>query len=101
MAAGLPVLTTTATAAPDIVTQELDGFVIEPGNLDTLINKMEFCLKNRERIAEMGRAARKTAERFSWDAYGDRWEKILEEHQPRMTRIKRMSSCLCLLTCDL
>ena len=77
MAAGLPVLTTTATAAPDIVTQELDGFVIEPGNLDALVNKMEFCLKNRERLAEMGRAAHKTAERFSWDAYGDRWQRIL------------------------
>ena len=78
MAAGLPVLTTTATAAPDIVTQELDGFVIEPGNLDALTNRIQFCLNNRDRIAEMGKAARATAERFSWDVYGDRWEKILQ-----------------------
>ena len=81
MAAGLPVLTTTATAAPDIVTQELDGFVIEPGNLDALINKMEFCLKHRDRIAEMSKAASGTAERFSWNCFGDRWFEIIRHVQ--------------------
>jgi alpha-maltose-1-phosphate synthase len=79
MAAGLPVLTTTATAAPDIITQELDGFVIEPGNVDVLVEKIQFCLNNRDRIAEMGKAARATAERFSWSVYGDRWATILRE----------------------
>jgi alpha-maltose-1-phosphate synthase len=77
MASGLPVLTTTATAAPDIVTEGRDGFIIESGDLDALVNKMEFCLKNRDRITEMGAAARATAERFSWDAYDDRWKGIL------------------------
>src|SRR5205814_2616102 len=77
MAAGLPVLTTTATAAPDIVTQELDGFVVEPGNLETLSNRIQFCLDNRDQIGEMGRAARVTAERFSWNCFGDRWIEII------------------------
>jgi starch synthase len=79
MAAGLPVLSTTATAAPDLVTEGADGFIIEPGDLDALVNRMQFCLGNRDRVAEMGLSARAKAERFSWDAYGDRWTKILQE----------------------
>jgi glycosyltransferase involved in cell wall biosynthesis len=79
MAAGLPVLTTTATAAPDIVTEGRDGFVVPPGDVDAFIEKMTFCLNNRDWIAEMGPRARATAEKFSWDAYGDRWASILTE----------------------
>ncbi|HWY51307.1 MAG TPA: glycosyltransferase family 4 protein [Chthoniobacterales bacterium] len=79
MAAGLPVITTTATAAPDIITDGSDGFIIKSGDADALATKMEFCLGNRERVAEMGLGARAKAERFSWDAYGDRWTKILQE----------------------
>lgn len=78
MACGLPVITTTATAGPDIITQGNDGWVIEPGNLDALVETMRFCLENRDRVAEMGVNARRTAERFSWDAYGDRWGEILK-----------------------
>src|SRR5205823_7967535 len=65
MAAGLPVLTTTATAGRDIVIEGRDGFVIEPGDMDALVSQMEFCLSNRDRIAEMGIKAHATAERFS------------------------------------
>jgi glycosyltransferase involved in cell wall biosynthesis len=79
LACGLPVITTTATAGPDIIKRDHDGWVIEPGNLEELVEAMEFCLKNRDRVAEMGVNARQTAERFSWDAYGERWSAILRE----------------------
>jgi glycosyltransferase involved in cell wall biosynthesis len=77
MACGLPVITTTATAGPDIVTEGRDGWTIEPGNLEALVSTMQFCLENRDQVAEMGISARRTTERFSWDAYGDRWMRIL------------------------
>jgi len=78
-ASGLPVITTTATAGPDITTPGGDGWIIEPGNLDALIEAMRFCLENRDRVIEMGANARRTAERFSWDTYGDRWVTILQD----------------------
>jgi len=78
-ASGLPVITTTATAGPDITTPGEDGWIVDPGNLDALIEAMRFCLENRDRIAKMGANARRTAERFSWDAYGDRWVTILQD----------------------
>ena len=79
MASGLPVITTTATAGPDIISHDQDGWIIEPGDLDGLVRTMRSCLENRERVAEMGRKARATAEKFSWDTYGDRWHDVLKE----------------------
>jgi glycosyltransferase involved in cell wall biosynthesis len=78
MASGLPVITTTATAGPDIISPERDGWIIEPGDVNSLIRIMQLCLENRDHVAIMQAKARATAERFSWDAYGDRWVEILK-----------------------
>jgi alpha-maltose-1-phosphate synthase len=79
MASGLPVITTTATAGPDLITQNQEGWILDPGDLDGLVETMRFCLSHRDRVAEMGANARRAAERFTWDAYGDRWAEILRE----------------------
>jgi glycosyltransferase involved in cell wall biosynthesis len=79
MACGLAVITTTATAGPDIVTQGTDGWVIEPGDLEGLEERMAWCLEHPREVRAMGREARTTAERFTWGAYGDRWIEILGE----------------------
>jgi glycosyltransferase involved in cell wall biosynthesis len=79
MACGLPVITTTATAGPDIITPGENGWVIEPGNLMELTKVMTFCLENPTLVREMGAEARRTAERFTWTAYGDRWMQILTD----------------------
>ena len=79
MACGLPVITTTATAGPDVITQGEDGWILEPGDRDGLLRAMEFCLENRKSVSDMGAKARETAERFSWKVYGDRWAELLEQ----------------------
>lgn len=79
MACGLPVITTTATAGPDIVTEGQNGWIIEPGNLAALEEKMTYCLEHPEVVRPMGLQARATTERFTWSAYGDRWMEILGE----------------------
>jgi starch synthase len=79
MASGLPVITTTATAGPDIISHNQDGWLVQPGDLDGLVRTMSFCLENRDRVAEMGASSRRTAEHFSWDAYGDRWHDVLKK----------------------
>lgn len=77
MASGLPVITTTATAGPDIIENGIEGFIIEPGDKEGLTAAIQFFIDNPSQIEIMGRAARKKAELYSWDAYGDRWEKII------------------------
>lgn len=49
------------------------------GRLRFRVTRMRWCLENRDRLHEMGRAARATAERFTWEAYGERWKDIVKE----------------------
>lgn len=77
MACGLPVLTTTATAGPDLISEGQDGWIIEPDDVERLVEIMSDCLSHRSKIREMGRCARATAERFTWAEYGRRWVEIL------------------------
>jgi alpha-maltose-1-phosphate synthase len=79
MACGLPVITTTATAGPDLVTEGENGWVFEPGDLERLTESMTYCLEHNGELAEMGRQARATAEQFTWSSYGDRWLQLLGE----------------------
>ena len=66
MACGLPVLSTTATAAPDLVTEGVDGFVVEPGASNALVSRVEWALSHRRELHEMRDAARRKAEQFTW-----------------------------------
>jgi glycosyltransferase involved in cell wall biosynthesis len=66
MACGLPVLSTTHTAAPDLITNGEDGFVVEPRNAEQLARNIEWALGHRIDLRRMGRAARAKAEQFTW-----------------------------------
>lgn len=79
MACGLPIITTTATAGPDLAAEGESGWIFEPGALDQLAAAMTNCLEHPAQVAEMGRLARATAERFTWSNYGDRWMGLLGE----------------------
>jgi len=79
MASGLPVITTSATAGTDIIQHGINGFVITPGDEKELNDAMRYFINNPEQIEIMGRAARSRAEKFTWDSYGERWEKIIKE----------------------
>lgn len=77
MAIGLPVITTQATAGPDIIENGVDGFVIATGNKKELAATMHLMSENPSMCRNMGKLAREKARSFSWDAYGDRWKSIL------------------------
>lgn len=80
MASGLPIIATTATAGPDLVTEGVNGWVFEPGDQEQLTNTMNECVeRGPQQISEMGRQARAAAERFTWTAYGDRWMQLLRQ----------------------
>jgi len=77
MACGLPVITTTATAGPDVDPACEASWIMEPGDKDTLLAVMDRCLSRPAAARERGKAARCLAERNSWAAYGKRWVDIL------------------------
>ncbi len=65
MAAGLVILGSDVTGAvKDRVEHGVNGFIHHAGDVVDLAQHIEFLLKNPEKIAEMGRGARATAEKW-------------------------------------
>ncbi len=69
LACGLPILSTTRTAAPDLIQNELEGFIVAPGRPELLAQHIEWALNHRNDIAAMGHHARLRAEEFTWDRF--------------------------------
>ena len=69
MACGLPIVSTTRTAAPDLIDHGKEGFVTDPGNSVQVATCLEYFLQHPERISPMGEAARRRAGHFTWDRF--------------------------------
>jgi starch synthase len=77
LAAGMPIIATEATAAPDLIEHGVEGYIVPTGDLDALRSALQRMVDSPSELAAMGAAARKCAERFSWDDYGARWRNFL------------------------
>lgn len=69
MACGLPVIVTRTTGAADWVREGENGFVIEPGDVTALCERLKWCHQYRDRLPAMGRAARQTVESFTRERF--------------------------------
>lgn len=69
MASGIPVIATDQTAGPEIIEDGVDGWIIPAGQVETLRGCLENALEERDRLLEMGLAARRKAETRSWNRY--------------------------------
>ncbi len=66
MAAGLPVITSERVGVAELFTPGREGFLLrDPTDAGEIARGMNL-LSDRERMAEMGRAGRKTASRHTW-----------------------------------
>lgn len=79
MACGLPVVGTTRTAAPDLISDRQEGFIIEPGDTAGLVKCLEYFLNNPERVTQMGAAAGIRAEAFTWGKFRQRVAEAVSE----------------------
>ncbi len=66
LASGLPVLATTHTAAPDLIQDGREGFLVEPRRPDQLADRIRWALTHREDLLRMRQAAHACAEQFPW-----------------------------------
>jgi glycosyltransferase involved in cell wall biosynthesis len=69
LACGLPILSTTATAAPDLVTEGIEGFVVAPGDVEGLAERLEWALSHRHALRDMREMCRLKAEQFTWERF--------------------------------
>lgn len=69
LACGLPILSTTHTAAPDLIEEGREGFTIEPRRPDQLAERIDWALTHRAELARMGERSRTTAESFTRERF--------------------------------
>ena len=68
MGSGLPVIVTEGSKA--VVRDRLDGFVIEPGNVDALVETMTKLAEDAPLRSALGRSAQQQARLYTWDRFG-------------------------------
>lgn len=69
MACGLPLICSENTGVNDLIENYENGIVIPIGNSAAIKASIDYCISNRDKVAEMGIKARKTAELYSWNTY--------------------------------
>ena len=69
LACGLPILSTTHTAAPDLIEDGGEGFIVEPRRPEELVARIAWACTHRAELQEMGRRARVRAEKFTWERF--------------------------------
>jgi glycosyltransferase involved in cell wall biosynthesis len=72
MSCGLPAITTPATGASDLITDGVNGYVVPPGDIIAIRERLRQLAANPSQLREMGRQARQaisglTIERFRAD----------------------------------
>jgi len=75
---GLPIISTSNSGAEDIIKDGYNGFIIKPGDVDTLTSKISYFINHPTEIALMKEKVKERIDYFSWSAYGDRWINILD-----------------------
>lgn len=78
MSCGTPVVTTGCGGGPECITDGIDGWLVPPRDVDALVERFRDCAANRDRTAEIGRAARARAERWTWFEAGEALVRALE-----------------------
>jgi len=72
MASGRPVIVSENTGSKDLIEDGVHGFVVPVRSPDAIAEKLQWLYDHPDEREAMGRAARRRAERQTWDLYGDR-----------------------------
>jgi glycosyltransferase involved in cell wall biosynthesis len=80
MSCELPVITTTAGALPELVTDGQDGMLTEPGDVPALAAAIKRLLEDEDLRRRMGHEGRRTVERrFSWEQAARKTVNVYQE----------------------
>jgi alpha-maltose-1-phosphate synthase len=79
MACGIPIITTPNAGGSDIVTDGVEGFVVPIRDVAALKEKLEWCYRHPQALAEMGIAARQKAEQLTWKQYRQKLASKVQE----------------------
>jgi phosphatidylinositol alpha-mannosyltransferase len=77
-AAGTPVIASAIAGYSDVVSDGVDGLLVPPGDPQRLAEELQRVHHEPERLREMGRAARRSAERYAWPRVADQVTEVYE-----------------------
>jgi len=87
MACGLPVIVSQANGASEIITDSVDGFILEdPMDSNALATMIRRLYEDRELRATIGEKASETTRQYTWERNGRELAAILEEILRRKSR---------------
>ena len=79
MACGLPVVSFACPCGPrDIISNGIDGFLVEVGDIDGLVEKLDFLIENQKYRKEFGHMARFNASKYKIESIGELWVELFE-----------------------
>jgi glycosyltransferase involved in cell wall biosynthesis len=74
-----PVIASRVSGVEDIVSDEENGFLADPDNIEEWIERLETIMESEAFSAEMGlKARRRVEERFDWALLANRFEEVLK-----------------------
>jgi glycosyltransferase involved in cell wall biosynthesis len=77
MSCGLPVVSFACPYGPRAIIEEgVDGFLVEPENIKSLSEKMNFLMEHEEKRIQMGQMARQNSKRFRIEKIADQWKTL-------------------------
>jgi glycosyltransferase involved in cell wall biosynthesis len=80
MACCTPVIASDLPGVRTVVSDGKDGFLVTPGNVDSLVATLKELLANPDRAKEMGRWGRKKVEQlYDWEVIGDKIEDVYQK----------------------
>jgi len=80
MGFGLPAIASTAGAAHEIITDEKDGFLVDPGDVEALAARIDALCRDRARLVRMSLAAlERNAAHPTWTECAQTIRKFLQE----------------------
>lgn len=75
---GTPIIATDACAAPDLITDGEEGFLVPTGSSEAIEQALARLVADRELLVHMGRAAHAAAARLTWRSYASEVTRHME-----------------------
>jgi phosphatidyl-myo-inositol alpha-mannosyltransferase len=77
-AAGTPVIASNIAGYSDVVSDGVDGLLVPPGDPQRLAEELQRAHHEPARLAAMGEAARRSAQRYAWPRVADQVTEVYE-----------------------
>lgn len=80
MSRGLTVITTENSGGPDIIDEGSSGFFVRAGDVDSLAERLRWCVAHRDEVRSAGHEAWMRSKTYQWKDYRAKLLQTIREH---------------------